>query len=55
MRIIFMLAFTIGLVICFLYMQEQEKKAQQQPVHEPQAVYQQTRDGMSEFGENSSS
>lgn len=59
MRIMFMLAFSVGLVICFVYLQEQEKNAQRQlqpqQVSEPQAVYQQTRDEMSNLGGNSSS
>lgn len=59
MRIVFMLAFTIGLVVCFVYLQDQENKAQQQlrpqKVMDNQAVFQHTRDGTNTIGGNPSS
>lgn len=57
MRIMFMLAFTIGLVVCFVYLQDQENKSQKQlqPITNDQATLQQTRNGMNQIGGHPSS
>ncbi len=59
MRMLFMLAFTVGLVVCFVYLQEQEKFApeplRQQTEQEVMATFQESGDDRSTVPADSSS